>query len=493
MSVVDYLLLSSKLFPFVDNFKIDPFIPLYSDCHCLIDFVLKADFRPCDNNNATQGDKTTQAYRKWDSNKKIQFVNHVHNDRDGLIIDLINKLDDLSVREDIQQVHIDNVVQSLNDNFSSAAKEVFGKIGHRKDFYKHENSKPWFNRKCALDRKKFHKARKRYSFLKNDENRKRLRLASRDYKFTLNKAYSDYQFKAANELRKMSKYDSKSLWKILNKLNDRKNSDDTDISLQALYDHFKLLNTNMNEDDDQVPEFDYDDIPNDVDDFLNGPVTESEIKHVVSNLKNNKSSGIDEVLNEYIKSTLDDLMPVYIKLFNIIFDTGIIPECWSVGVMVAIFKNKGSKNDPEMYRGITLNSCFSKTFSALLNNRLNKYSDHIELINKSQAGFRRGFSTIDNIFVLHALITIYFSFGKKLFCTFVDFKSAFDTIWRAGLWQKLIKLFISMSLNIIDKLNYFICKCYIFHSRYIKDKVMWLTDRWTENEYNISILLLKKQ
>jgi hypothetical protein len=34
---------------------------------------------------------------------------------------------------------------------------------------------------------------------------------------------------------------------------------------------------------------------------------------------------------------------------------------------------------------------------------------------------------------------MYFSFGKKLVCSFVDFKSAFDTVWRLGLWQKLQK------------------------------------------------------
>jgi hypothetical protein len=44
---------------------------------------------------------------------------------------------------------------------------------------------------------------------------------------------------------------------------------------------------------------------------------------------------------------------------------------------------------------------------------------------------------VDNIFVLHALIDLYFSFGKKLYCTFVDFKKAFDTVWRTGLWRKL--------------------------------------------------------
>jgi hypothetical protein len=44
---------------------------------------------------------------------------------------------------------------------------------------------------------------------------------------------------------------------------------------------------------------------------------------------------------------------------------------------------------------------------------------------------------VDNIFVLHSLIDLYFSFGKKLYCTFVDFKKAFDTVWRTGLWRKL--------------------------------------------------------
>ena len=27
---------------------------------------------------------------------------------------------------------------------------------------------------------------------------------------------------------------------------------------------------------------------------------------------------------------------------------------------------------------------------------------------------------------------------KKLFCTFIDFAKAFDTVWRSGLWSKLL-------------------------------------------------------
>jgi hypothetical protein len=78
-------------------------------------------------------------------------------------------------------------------------------------------------------------------------------------------------------------------------------------------------------------------------------------------------------------------------------------------------------------------------FSVVLNNRLTKCSDEFELITNAPAGFRKGFSTNDNIFILHALISIYISFGKKLLCSFIDFKSAVDTVWRIVLWQKMQK------------------------------------------------------
>ena len=50
--------------------------------------------------------------------------------------------------------------------------------------------------------------------------------------------------------------------------------------------------------------------------------------------------------------------------------------------------------------------------------------------------------TSDHIFVLHALIEIMKFDKKKLFCSFVDFSKAFDSVWRVGLWRKLIRNFI---------------------------------------------------
>lgn len=49
-------------------------------------------------------------------------------------------------------------------------------------------------------------------------------------------------------------------------------------------------------------------------------------------------------------------------------------------------------------------------------------------------------STVDNIFVLHGMITHMLNQGKKLYCAFIDFSKAFDYVVRNILWYKLIRL-----------------------------------------------------
>ena len=64
-------------------------------------------------------------------------------------------------------------------------------------------------------------------------------------------------------------------------------------------------------------------------------------------MKKNKSPGDDLILNEYISSSLDTMIDVYVHIFNLVFDSGILPEAWLIGNVIPIFKNKGSKNDPK--------------------------------------------------------------------------------------------------------------------------------------------------
>ena len=137
------------------------------------------------------------------------------------------------------------------------------------------------------------------------------------------------------------------------------------------------------------------------------------------------------------------MLPVYEKLFNIILNTGIVPDTWTVGIIHSIYKNKGDSKDPSNYRPISLISCFSKVFTSIINNRLTSYADQVHLISESQSGFRKMHSTTDNIFILHSLVNLYPTKKKRLFCTFVDFSKAFDQVNRSFLWVKMLKSNIS--------------------------------------------------
>ena len=46
-------------------------------------------------------------------------------------------------------------------------------------------------------------------------------------------------------------------------------------------------------------------------------------------------------------------------------------------------------------------------------------------------------STLDNAFVIYGLFELLKLKKKKLFCAFIYFEEAFDTVWRDGLWYKL--------------------------------------------------------
>jgi hypothetical protein len=48
----------------------------------------------------------------------------------------------------------------------------------------------------------------------------------------------------------------------------------------------------------------------------------------IKKLKNNKASGEDHIINEYIKSTSGLFLPIYEKIFNLIFETGFLPDIW---------------------------------------------------------------------------------------------------------------------------------------------------------------------
>eukprot|EP00745_Piridium_sociabile_P034171 TRINITY_DN58732_c0_g1_i3.p1 TRINITY_DN58732_c0_g1~~TRINITY_DN58732_c0_g1_i3.p1 ORF type:complete len:233 (+),score=10.78 TRINITY_DN58732_c0_g1_i3:3-701(+) len=174
---------------------------------------------------------------------------------------------------------------------------------------------------------------------------------------------------------------------------------------------------------------------------LDESISETEIRQAISKLKTGKASGLDEISNEFLKSSVNQIIPFLIKLFNKLYDNGYFPDDWTRSVIVPLLK-KGDANNPDNYRGISLLSSISKVFTSILNSRLYNWAEREKKICVEQAGFRKSYSTIDHIFSL--LTMIHKSMNKKrkgkLYVAFVDYLKAFDTVNRESLWNVLEKV-----------------------------------------------------
>ena len=71
-----------------------------------------------------------------------------------------------------------------------------------------------------------------------------------------------------------------------------------------------------------------------------------------------------------------------------------------------IYKNKGNPLDPKNFRPIIILSCLGKLFTAILNERLCRFSEEALLMNENQFGFRKSYSTTDSFFTLFSFFEI---------------------------------------------------------------------------------------
>ena len=72
-------------------------------------------------------------------------------------------------------------------------------------------------------------------------------------------------------------------------------------------------------------------------------------------------------------------------------------------VIIPLHK-KGDKSDVKNYRGITLVSCMSKLFTAVLNKTIAAFCELNNTISGTQFGFRKGKSTVDALFCLQTYL-----------------------------------------------------------------------------------------
>ena len=446
------------------DFHVDILDKTLSDVHCPISLTLKQ----CHNHNyntmhkAVSPSQIVHANRKvpnikkefkakWDSEKQNEF-------KQNFSVDMIENVTielNLFKPETVTQDDVDRITKNINTVYkeSGSSSGMIKMLGNTK-FFKHKLKKkspnqPWFTRECAKGRKLLYSAKHKHRRIQSVVSESCFRRASKKYKKEIIKARKDFNKEIHIKLRNLKSSNPKEYWAILN---DDKKTKIGNIAVETMFEHFKKLSSANETPSDDSQSGNEPTIESNLP--FNSPFSEEELQKQTTKLKNGKASGLDSIINEFIKHSPSCMITLLTKYFNLILDSGIIPTDWGLGIIIPIYKNKGNTNDPDNYRGITLLSCIGKFFTMVVNTRLTDFLESNDLLGEEQAGFRAGYSTLDHIFSLHCLIDLYLNNKKRLYCAFIDYKKAFDMVDRCSLWQKLLSIGINGKILTIIKTMY---------------------------------------
>ncbi|VDH98937.1 Hypothetical predicted protein [Mytilus galloprovincialis] len=312
-SVIDYLLFTqSEMFKCLKSFYVEPF-NMYS-CHApiVVELYLKGN---------------NQSYGQCHCNKtKFNIFNWNEGSEDDIRSKLIlntQKFDDLLVNFD-ENSDIDTCVERLNNLLTDIYEQYtksevtykeqceFCENGDK--VYKSNADKPWFTDECKTLYIQYQNALDSFNKYRSDENRINFNLSKQKYKCCETRLKRHYKNQRGNMLSSLRKKNPKRFYKNFKK---RKKRIKNNISLDQFEEHFKKLMS-------KPPEVNVgtSDTPETVFEELDLPFTEKELDSCIKKLKRDKSTGYDDIMNEYILFGKTLLKPVLCKLFNNILCAG---------------------------------------------------------------------------------------------------------------------------------------------------------------------------
>ena len=151
----------------------------------------------------------------------------------------------------------------------------------------------------------------------------------------------------------------------------------------------------------------------------------SRIKPLLDSLDINKAQGPDGINGAVLKNCSETLSYPLSILFNLVYNTGYIPQEWKVANVVPVYK-KDDKNKVTNYRPISLTSQVMKVLERIIYDEL--LCRTINKIDTRQHGFLRNRSCNTNLLLFTESIARSLHEKIGIDVIYFDFAKAFDTV-----------------------------------------------------------------
>ena len=128
-------------------------------------------------------------------------------------------------------------------------------------------------------------------------------------------------------------------------------------------------------------------------------VTPDEVMKIISNLKNSKSTGTDNISTWVVKLVAKDILPAITHIINLSTSTSQFPHQWKLAKVVPLLK-KGDPLIAKNYRPVALLPIFSKVLERAVFQQLVEYLDTNNLLNPDHHGSRQGHNTATAVIII---------------------------------------------------------------------------------------------
>ena len=412
-SVNDICAIFQELLAYVNSFTIED--KIWSD-HMPLTLVLKV-----------QSDARSQSTRKlplplkWKEADRVQYNDKL---KDNMRTILQNKT----------CLDIDDIKEII---LASAPSQNSKKIINKKS--------PWYDYSCFYAKKKSKRFLKRYRKYGNEINKNRYLEAQKKYKLVCEQSRNAYYRNLETKINEIK--DSKQWWGLVRELRNKTHIEEVKIPVQEFRQYFEeLLNPPQ--------------LANDISyaanfveiEELDRPISVDEILVALKKAKDGRAAGLDRIPCEFYKNSNMEFLNEITKLFNKLYDNQIIDPSFETSIVFPIYK-KGDSSIVSNYRGVSFMNAIAKLLMSVLNERLSRWVENNKIMSEFQAGFRKNFSTVDNLYNLAAIVHLKFNEKKKVYALFVDLKAAFDKIPRKLLMFKLRSLGLSSKfVNFVEEM-----------------------------------------
>ena len=157
-----------------------------------------------------------------------------------------------------------------------------------------------------------------------------------------------------------------------------------------------------------------------------------EIQEAVGKSKIGKKTGSDMIQNEMLKWGGTTLHMCMTHLFNIMHEAERVAKPWKTTPQAPMYK-RGDVGELGNYRPISYMSNLYKNYERCIDKRIRG----TVLIPDAQCGFRKGYGPLVTLTRAKIVLEYCKTQGIDLYLTFIDFKQAFERVWRGGLLARL--------------------------------------------------------